>query len=305
MAANSFDRALHLITSIKLQEVEKQRLAYVELSKVLDAPSSQSQSPIDRVESLVEVIRSWTSSGSIEKTTEIAGSLTLENLDYWLLQAKNDPNFSQDVIKGWIEILETHIRQTVAKFDSAKLFGDLFTDWLASGDSSATEAYSKDVSGSDEASAASSFELVEEQEAGSQAALREKLKKFIFDDAPQFDCSPLVKYLDEIFAPDDVKEQLEILRRRVQFHADRFTNRPVSPSDLKSTLLSLRETSLLPPERRKALEEFLKNETLLAEVTSVINMRLKDLEKWKWPDQGLTIDMRKHELTGKLRCVSS
>ncbi|KAH6913104.1 hypothetical protein BKA70DRAFT_1421367 [Coprinopsis sp. MPI-PUGE-AT-0042] len=97
MAANSFDRALHLITSIKLQEVEKQRLAYGELSKVLDAPSSQPQTPINRVSSLVTVIRSWTSSGSIEKTTEIAGSLTLENLDYWILEAKTDPNFSQDI----------------------------------------------------------------------------------------------------------------------------------------------------------------------------------------------------------------
>jgi hypothetical protein len=44
---------------------------------------------------------------------------------------------SQDIAQGWAETLETHIQHTKMRFESAKLFGNLFNEWLASGDSSA------------------------------------------------------------------------------------------------------------------------------------------------------------------------
>ena len=56
----------------------------------------------------------------------------------WLRQAKTDPTITTEQIQEWGNLLETHLRASVTRFDYAKLFGNLLTEWLQSGDSQAT-----------------------------------------------------------------------------------------------------------------------------------------------------------------------
>jgi len=137
-AKSSFGQTIQFITEIKLQELETQRLAYKEHAKVLDTAKAigETSDVIKKVEILTKAIKSWTGSGSVTEG-KVGAKLQLDDLDFWLQQARKDPSFSRDIAQGWSETLEQHIRHTAMRFDAARLFRMLFNEWLASGDSSA------------------------------------------------------------------------------------------------------------------------------------------------------------------------
>src|SRR5260221_4391490 len=132
---SSFGQAIHFITEIKLQERETQRRAYKEHAKVLDAATAigETGDNIKKVETLAKAIKSWTGSGAVKDGKVVGTKLQLDDLEFWLQQAKKDPSFSQDIAKGWADPLSQHIRHTITRFDSARLFGKLFIEWIARG----------------------------------------------------------------------------------------------------------------------------------------------------------------------------
>jgi hypothetical protein len=73
-------------------------------------------------------VKSWTGSTSLSSQKIVRAKLQLVDLEFWLQQAKKDPNFSQEIAQGWAETLENHIKHTKARFESAKLFGNLFNE---------------------------------------------------------------------------------------------------------------------------------------------------------------------------------
>ncbi|KAJ7725095.1 hypothetical protein B0H16DRAFT_1736390 [Mycena metata] len=107
--STSFGQTLQFITSIKLEELEKQRLAFKAHAAVIDKAAAVSDDP-PRL--LLDAVRSWRGSGAADPST--------------LLQARKDPGFSPDVVKDWADTLETHIRHSMTRFEFAKLFGGLF-----------------------------------------------------------------------------------------------------------------------------------------------------------------------------------
>ena len=125
---------MQFITSIKLQELEKQRLAYEAHSAVIAAANAAGDE-LSRVEILRDGVRSWSGSGAVGVDGVVGANLDLSNLDLWLLQAKKDPSFHSDVLRGWGDTLEAHIKHSLRRFDCATLFGNLFNEWLSSGDS--------------------------------------------------------------------------------------------------------------------------------------------------------------------------
>jgi len=100
----SFSQALQFITSVKLQELEKQRLAYQAHTKVLDEANAAGDDLVRKVEILLKGVRSWSGSGVLDSRSTLGGKLNLWNLDLWLSQAKKDPSFSQDILRSWINI---------------------------------------------------------------------------------------------------------------------------------------------------------------------------------------------------------
>ncbi|KAG6841514.1 hypothetical protein C0991_010128 [Blastosporella zonata] len=286
----AFGRTLQFITSIKLQELEKQRLSYQEHAKVLQAADACGNNLIAKVELLLNAVKAWSGSGSVDRQSNLGGKLNLANLSLWLPQAKQDPNFSPGILKGWIDTLETHIRHSMMRFDCAKLFGNLFNEWIASGDSSTALA-----SPADDTNSVGS-EKVGRQEMHDQL---DRLTSIIFDDAT-IDISALEDYLSSLFSGEEAKKALEALRDEVKLFQEYLKNETFTTHTVEYIVQGLLASGLMDEAKRATLAEFLENKTVLEEVASVLTMRMASLETWSWPEEGMPIEMRRH-LNGKYR----
>ncbi|PPQ76753.1 hypothetical protein CVT26_000142 [Gymnopilus dilepis] len=296
---SSFGQALHFITDIKLQELEKQRLSYQDHAKILeDAEELGKKGDIlKKVEVLAKAAKTWVGSGALSSSNVVGGKIHLDNLELWLRQARHDPSFSRDIAVGWADTLEEHIRHNVMRLDSAKLFGGLFNEWLASGDSAAL-AYQAD---SDVPPDTGSSDYVEvgRKEMYEQ---KEKLSSIIFDDYP-VDVKALNVYLEDLFSSEQAAEALERLRRQLRGFSNSLLRESIDEDDVTNAITGLLSTGLLDEEKRATLKAFQENSTVLEEVASVLNMRLASLESWSWPKEGLLIEFRRH-LNGKYRAFT-
>lgn len=304
-ADSSFGQTLQFITSIKLHELEKQRLAYQAHAKAIDQANAYGQAGdvIKKVEVLAKAIKSWTGSGALSSQKIVGGKLQLVDLEFWLQQAKKDPSFSREIAQGWAETLEAHINHAKTRFDCAKLFGNLFNEWLASGDSSAL-TYQLEVEGASDGgddlteTSSASFVEVGRKEMYEQ---KEKLQSIIFDEYP-VDVAKINKYLEGLFEPEEAKNALEKLRKDLQDYGYSLQRTTITRHDVEHVISGLLASGLMDETKRTTLEAFKENPTVLDEVASVLNMRLASLDSWSWPQEGIVVDMRRH-LNGKYRQV--
>ena len=299
---SSFSRTLQFITSIKLHELEKQRLAYQTHAKVIDEANAYGEAGdiIKKIQVLAKAVKSWTGSASLSSQKIVGGKLQLVDLEFWLQQAKKDPSFSQEIAQGWAETLENHIKHNKTRFESAKLFGNLFNEWLASGDSSAL-SYQPEVgatpTGGDLTDIASAdFVEMGRKEMHEQKA---KLQSIIFDDYP-VDVAQLNEYLDGLFEPEEPAKALGKLRKELKDHGFSLQRNTVTKTDVGHIISGLLASGLLNEEKRTTLQAFKENPTILDEVASVLNMRLASLDSWSWPPEGIVVDMHRG-LNGKYR----
>jgi len=301
---SSFGQAIHFITDIKLQELETQRLAYKEHAKILDTAKAIGETGdiIKKVETLAKAIKSWTGSGAVTHEKVIGARLQLDDLEFWLQQANKDPSFSREIAEGWADTLEQHIRHTVMRFDAARLFGMLFNEWLASGDSSAV-AYQgpsddpdlKDVSDA-ESTAGSSFIEVGRKEMYEQ---KEKLLSIVFNDRP-IDAEKLTAYLEGLFESEEAARSLEKLRKEMKDFSYWLKRKAITVVDVRHAITGLLASGLMDEEKRATLKAFQDNSMVLNEVASVLNMRMANLKSWSWPKEGILVEFRRH-LNGKYR----
>ncbi|KDR74024.1 hypothetical protein GALMADRAFT_141768 [Galerina marginata CBS 339.88] len=305
-AKSSFGQTLQFITDIKLQELEKQRLAYQSHAKVLDRAQALGEAGeiLQKVEVLAKAVKSWTGSGALDYGKIVGGKLQLTNLEFWLLQAKNDPSFSREIAEGWADTLEEHIRHTIMRFDSAKLFGNLFNEWLASGDSvalayQAGPADAGEDNASDSDGTGSEFVEVGRKEMYEQ---KEKLMSIVFEDHP-VDVDELNAYLEDIFSSEEATKSLEKLRTELKTFGYWLQRRPLTVREVKNAIHGLLTSGLMDEEKRTTLKAFQENPTVLQEVASVLNMRMASIESWAWPKEGILVEFRRH-LNGKYRAFT-
>ena len=305
---SSFGRTLQFITSIKLNELEKHRLAYQAHAKVIGEANAYGDAGdiIKKVQVLAKAVKSWTGSGSLSDQEIVGGKLQLVDLDFWLQQAEKDPSFSREIAQGWAETLETHINHTKTRFDYAKLFGDLFNEWLASGDSSAL-TYQPEAGGTSEDSDLVDSDLVDTDadfvEVGRKEMheQKDKLQSIIFEDCP-VDVAKLDQYLESLFEPEEAAKALEKLRKDLKDHGHVLQRTTITKTNVDHAVSGLLASGLLNEEKRTTLQAFKENPTVLEEVASVLNMRLASLDSWSWPREGVVVEMRRH-LNGKYRQV--
>ncbi|KAG6828680.1 hypothetical protein H0H87_001311, partial [Tephrocybe sp. NHM501043] len=288
--SSAFGQTLQFITTIKLQELEKQRLSYQEHAKVLQDACGNDL--VQKFELLLDAVQSWPGSGSVYSDSNLGGKLNLANLNLWLKQAKMDPNFSEETLNSWIDTLETHIRHSMTRFDCAKLFGNLFNEWIGSGDSST--ALRVDAG----AEASADFEKLGRQEMYDQLNW---LTSIIFDDA-DVDTDALERYLSDLFSGDEAAKAFSALRSRLSIFQMHLKRKTITEVTVKNLVRGLLASGLMDEAKRATLAEFLDSPTVLDEVASVLTMRMVGLESWTWPAEGMTIEMRRH-LNGKYRCV--
>ena len=299
---SSFGQAIHFITEIKLRELEAQRLAYQDRAKVLDTAKTFSDlgDIIKRVETLAKAIKSWTGSGAVKDDKIVGAKLQLDDLEFWLQQARKDPSFSREIAEKWAETLEQHIRHTITRFDTARLFGKLFNEWLASGDSSAVANQGpsddqdlQDTNPEDE----STFEKLGRTEMYEQ---KEKFVSLVFEDYP-INVENLQDYLQELFnSSEEAARSLEKLRKEIKDFSYWLKRKPISVIDVRNAIAGLLADGLMGEEKRTTLRSFQESETVLTELASVLNMRMANIKSWSWPKQGILVEFRRH-LNGKYR----
>jgi hypothetical protein len=257
---------------------------------------------VKKVEILLDAVRSWSGSGALDASSAIGAKLDLYNLDLWLQQAKKDPSFSAHVLKCWTDILQAHIRHSLTRFQCAKLFGRLFNEWLASGDSataanlieSPSAMTTQDVDMTKE-----SFVEVGRKEMHEQ---KERLKSLIFE-PKTIDTGALTTYLNDLFSSEEAEKALEFLRGDIGKFGDSFQYKSINVQDVSWAITNLLASELMNESKRTTLREFAENPTVLDEVVSVLNMRLASLVSWSWPEAGLCMEMRRH-LNGKYRAFT-
>ncbi|KAF8153979.1 hypothetical protein B0H34DRAFT_72720 [Crassisporium funariophilum] len=303
-SGSSFGQTLQFITSIKLQELEKQRLAYYAHAKIIDEAKilGDKGDIIAKVELLAKAVKSWTGSGSLPSDKIVGGKLEMRTLEFWLQQAKKDPSFSHEIAQGWAETLEAHIKHTGMRFDCAKLFGTLFNEWLASGDSSAMVYQAGDDSADVDSMASntsSDFVDIGRKEMYEQ---KEKLESIIFDDHP-VDVEELKAYLEGLFESEDAGNALDRLRKELKDQGYSLQRKPILRRDVAYAIKGLLASGLMDEEKRTTLKAFQENPTVLDEVASVLNMRMAGLDSWAWPKEGILVEMRRH-LNGKYRAFT-
>lgn len=227
----------------------------------------------------------------------IGGSININDLGIWLARVRTDPNFDKTVIKEWIEALETHIKQGEMKLEFAKLCGRLYTDWLESGDAVTVRS---DVSGP--LPPETSNEDVKQEGRKELHEQVTRLRSIIFQPTG-VDTTALEAYLNDIFSSKTSSVLLDEMRQGMAAFGKDLRDRTITARDMRWTVESLLASDLMLPDKRAALREFTDNETVLAEVANVINMRLRALSSWKWSAEGIEVDMRRY-LHGKYRAFT-
>lgn len=276
----SFGQTLQFITSIKLAELEKQRVSYKAHSSVLERASLIKDDPIRKVEILLEAVRSWSGSGAVDNSDVIGSKLHLRDLDLWLLQAKKDPSFSVDVLNGWAEVLEAHVRHSLTRLDCAQLFGKMFNEWLASGDSSTAsnlqESLPMAFDANDEVAAdeQDTFVQIGRKEMHEQKA---RLKSIIFQ-AETIDTDALSAYLTDLFSSPEATKARATLCESIEASGKVLLRKTITATEVSWSIDNLLASDLMDESKRSTLREFTENPTVLDEVASVFNMRLANLD---------------------------
>ncbi|KAF9543838.1 hypothetical protein CPC08DRAFT_824122 [Agrocybe pediades] len=280
---SSFGQTLQFITDIKLQEVEKQRLAYQEYAKVLDTARTLGEKGdiLGKIEVLVNAVKSWPGSGSLDSTQTVGGKLQLQNLEFWLEQARHDPGM---------------------RFGAAKLFGNLFNEWLASGDSVAVSYVRKGNGGDGDGEVegeGDGFENVGRKELHEQ---KERFTSLVFDDYP-VDAKALEAYLRDLFSSEEAAKALDILRKELQGFGQELQREVMTVDEVRIVIKGVISSGLVDEEKKGTLKAFLENPIVLEELASVLTMRMASLDTWSWPKEGLPLEFRRH-LNGKYRAFT-
>lgn len=161
------------------------------------------------------------------------------------------------------------------RFDGARLFGNLFNEWLASGDSSTT--VTNGTSSDEESASISSDEFVDvgRKELHEQ---KDRLTSIIFDEKP-IDTDALKSYLSDLFSGEEAAKELKSMREDLTSFGNGLKRTTITTNDVVYAIRGL-ASGLMDEGKRATLAEFLNNDTVVNEVTSVLNMRMASLDTW-------------------------
>src|ERR1700722_19694720 len=274
---------MQFINALKLEELDKQLAAYEDYAKVIKVADG-APDLAKKLEILLEGVDSWMGSGAVDESSIIGGKLNISNLEMWLEQAKKDPSFSPDVIRGWTDTLESYIRFSQRKLGCAKLFGNLLNEWLASGDSITAKTTGKD----EEAAENEHFVQVGRKEMLEQ---KEKFNSIVFE-AKKVDTKAIRAYLTDLFSDVAARKLIEDIHKDMEEFCSYLEWKPITADDVRWTIRSLLASDLMEEDKLEILREFQDNNLALDELASVLNMRLGSLTTWKWPESGLVITAR-------------
>ncbi|KAL2070920.1 hypothetical protein VTL71DRAFT_13946 [Oculimacula yallundae] len=284
-SSDILSQTLSSITSIKLDEISKQRESFETAKReLLEKVQSTSEQGI-KVDTLLSINDGTLPGlGSLDDNTVT----DLRNIRRFWRQAKLDPSISTAIQQGWQSKLEKQLDVQSLKYEYAALYGKLVNEWL-----SINVDQPEGDSDSD-----SGFESVGRKEMHDQ---RQKWEDMVFN-ARETDTEAFEKYLTTLFhSSKEAKSAYYILRlETANFEKAMETNVHFDEDSLKWVIKGLLRSDLVSDEKRKVLKDFLNNDVVLDEIADVLNMRIKALDTWKWDPAGTAVEQRR-QLNGRYR----
>lgn len=302
MSSTALPQTLKSITATKIKELSKQRILFdTRKSEILTA-ASNAPDPRSKAQILLEgVTRLQGHPDDAFDKDDMDGSITPytarvrddsersthTNIRRFILQSQYDPSVSERSLKDSISQLENEIRYLELRYEHASFYSDLVTEWLTNLDGHASETQSQD------------FQQVGRAEMHEQ---RVTWESYVFHDA-DVDANTIRGYLDRLFGKASLsREALKELRENIRSFGTKLADKTTwfTVKELKWVSKSLLEADLLSKEKTTILKEFMRNKEVTQEVADVLNMRLASLDSWRWPEEGIAVEMRRH-LNGKYR----
>ncbi|KAL7266232.1 hypothetical protein RUND412_011230, partial [Rhizina undulata] len=305
-ALSPYNETLSAVTGVKLKSLSHQKELlskhYAEIRKQAAAATSQLQ----RLEILYKGIKYC----PVPKGT---GWIDIEPVAAMVQQAAQDRSMGDGVLGMWCTRLETSMEQGLRKFEYAYLFGSVLTEWLQ------TDGNTKptvDV-GSNSEDGNESFIHTGRVEGIQQ---REMIEDMIFSEAKP-DLPKFRLFLNKLFAIEEdvdgegtqdysqvskkekalLKRELERIRQGVKsFGKELRLKKEVNSSDVENAIKGLLVGDSLAEDKKATCREIKSSKTILHEIASVINILLRDLNNWKWPEEGVNIRLLR-ELSGRYR----
>ncbi|KAJ3122530.1 hypothetical protein HK098_002756 [Nowakowskiella sp. JEL0407] len=265
--------------------------------------------------------------------------LNLENIEKMIDQAKDDLCLGPEILKSISDKLEKRMIQTLGKFDTVFLFSSLLKEWLESDGAVVNNDEFNEVETDSftETGRPEKYETINQLESiifEKSSASVSDYQKFLYklfelNDADIAQISEPFVYRDTDInrvisigtyisrspwithsknAPSSVEElnsllknTLLTLRKNLGIFSKELMNYEIRTVDVMNCCNSLMSGELLSDEKREMCKEIKNSTIVLQEVTSVLNIMLRDLDGWNWPAVGVTMQW-KRALNGKYRC---
>ena len=303
---------LHSITSIKRNELAKQRDACKALRAELLEPLKTEKDKRARVRMLLkdagkriphetqgatwrrsrkatEMLRKK-ESNQHEEILNIAG-ISAPNVQRFLEQSERDASVSPRFFEDIEEKLQSALRAQEIKYEYATLFNDLVTE-RASERPDAAESAETDGSAS-----TSDFEAVGRNEMHEQ---RQEWESLVFNTAT-VQTDEITTALENTFGQPEARKALESFRTWMNEACHNLLKpSSVSVEQMKTNVNGLIGSDLLSDDQTAILKQLRDNPTWIREVVDVINLRLGSIERWSWDTDALPLEMRR-QLNGKYR----
>ncbi|KAJ8116773.1 hypothetical protein ONZ43_g4360 [Nemania bipapillata] len=280
-----FSETLQEITNTKLEELSKRRSEFETAKADVISRLESELNPLSRLELLSRGVRECFAMKTTKTGEILPGSsknpdlvLELENLDSFMAQSKYDPSVTPLLMQRWEESLLRRLDMQSSKFQYASLYAQLVTEWLSTEKPAAAAATPED------ADMAEGYEDVGDS---MKKEARRGWEQVVFQPAG-VDEQALKSYLVDLFGLEDQDRPakakgFEQLRDKLTaFENTLATPKQFDAGSLTWVINGLLASDLLTDERREVLRDFLGNQTILAEVADVLNMRLAALSTWSW-----------------------
>ncbi|KAJ3167205.1 hypothetical protein HDU88_002543 [Geranomyces variabilis] len=106
--------------------------------------------------------------------------------------------------------------------------------------------------------------------------------------------------LEKTFESPEARQSLSILRSLTAHFCDRIQNDKICVSRMKITVNGLLASDILSDDQASTLKLIRDSPTLLGEMIDVLNLRLASIERWTWETDAVPLDMRR-QINGKFR----
>ncbi|KAK9761073.1 hypothetical protein K7432_014290 [Basidiobolus ranarum] len=285
MTGSSYKDTLSAITSIKLNELKSQKTR-------LDAHHKKTLHNTENSTDLLEKLKILCQGVKDTPIPQTDSVLQLENIETLILQASSDPSTSSYLLQYWIDRLKKDVNRELQRSEYAYHFGLIMSEWLGSENTSTDTDSWIEVDQTASSAEVKSAKLETEQQ----------LRDMIFDKA-DVDPATVKDFLNnEIFNLDskEDKEFLDTVIKEVGEFGSDLCERIVTEENMKHTVDGLLNSDLLPADKQTVLQEVRENETILKEFASVLNVMLRNVANWCWPEEGVPVDLRRG-LNGKYR----